>query len=214
MLLLTGRGIILHPLSTGWRVRALLSGSSAALRDHTGVSDHPKIPHHAVVASHDLRAAGHNDGGPSQLPDDAALVPKAEHSAGLAGPHPGIDGAAASADHGARRVPPAAGAEPPSFAADPCSLAEHLWDALLGHGAQHSLGVDAGAAGAESAALGAVSPSPSAQRAVATRGPVDHHPALVGDVVATADHSCNRARGSQRLERKTGKLSQGRLFLE
>lgn len=208
MLLLRGRGITLHHVGTG-----LAHLSTTVLWDHTGVSDNPKIPHHAVVAPHDLRAAGHNDGGPRQLPDDAALVPKAEHLSSLAGRHPGIHAWAPSADHGAGWVPPAAGAEPSGFAADPSSLAKHLWDALLGHRAEDSLGVDAGAAGAESASLGAVAPGPPAQGPIATHGPVGHHPAVIRDVVATADHSCNRARGSQ-LGRKTGQFPQGTLFLE
>lgn len=163
-----------------------------SLRDHAGVSDHPEIPHHAaVVAPHNLRA-GHNHGWPRQLPDDTALAAKTEHSSGLALPHPGGHPRGPGADHGAGRVPSAAGAEPAGFAGDPSGLAEHLRDALLGHGAEDSLGVDAGAAGAEAAALGAVSPGPPAQRAVAAGGPVGHHhPAVVGDVVAAADHGWN-----------------------
>lgn len=196
-LLLTGRGLTLHCVGTG-----LAHLSAAVLWDHTGVSDNPKIPHHTIVASHNLRAAGHNDGGPCQLPDDAALVPKAEHLSSLAGPHPGIQAPAPSTDHGAGWVSPAAGAEASGFATDPSSLAKHLWDALLGHGAEDSLGVDPSTSGAESAGLGAVSPSPPAQGAVATHSPIGHHPAVIRDVVATADHSCNRAHGSQQSGRK------------
>lgn len=183
------------------------SRSSWGLRDHTGVSDNPEIPNHAIVAPHNLRAAGHNNGGPRQLPDNTTLAAKIEHPSGLAGPHPGVEARAGRAEHGAGRAASAAGAEASGLAAEPSRLAEHLGDALLGHGAQHSLGVDAGAAGAEGAALGAVSAGPPAQGAVGTRGPVGRqHPALIGDVVATADHGCNRAHATQQLARKNGRL--------
>lgn len=171
------------------------------LWNNTGVSDNPKIPHHTVVAPHHFGAVCNNDWGAPQLPDDAALVSKADHTTGLASPHPGIQARVSRADDGAGRVPAAPGAESPVFAADSPGLAVHLWDTLLRHRAHDSLGMDSSAPGAEPSVLGAVASGPPPQGAVATRGCVrSQHPAVFGDIVAAADHSCKTAHGINYLE--------------
>lgn len=187
----------------------------AALWDDARVSDNPVVAHHAVVAPHHFRAVGDHDGRAPQLPDDAALVSEADHPTSLASPHPSVQAPVSRADDGTGWVPPAPGTESPIFAVDPSGLAIDLWDTLLGHRTDDSLGVDPSAPGAESSVLGAVSSGPSPQGAVAARSPVcSQHPAVVGDVVAAADHSCKTAHGVNYRERKTGRLSQGKLLHE
>lgn len=138
MLLLVGRETILHHLGgrtcTSERCSPMLPPPQPmALWDNAGVSDNPEVPHHAVVAPHHFRAVGNDHGGAPQLPDDAALVSKADHPTSLASPHPSIQAPVSRADDGAGWVPPAPGAESPVFAVDPSGLAVHLWDTLLGH---------------------------------------------------------------------------------
>lgn len=172
-----------------------------SLWDHTRVSDHPKIPHHTVVARHNLRAVGYHHRRARQLPDDTALIPKADHTARLASSHPSIQAPTGCADDGAGWVPPTTGAEPPGFTIDSSSLAEHLWDTWLSHRADDPLGVDPGAARAESSILGAVTSGPSPQGAVATcRCVGSQHPAVIREVVATADHRCKTAHGMHYVE--------------
>lgn len=201
-MLLVGRETILHHVGRRKRTSkrcpptllAVPPPQLMALGNNTRVSDSAEVPHHAAVAPQRLGAVGNHDGRAPQLPDHAALVSEADHPTGLASPHPTIQAPVARADDGAGREPPALGAESPSFAADPSGLAIDLWDALLGHRANDSFGVDPRAPGAESSVLGAVSSRPSPQGAVAARGCVgSQQPAVVGDVVAAADHSCKTA---------------------
>ena len=223
MLLLVGREAILRRLSgrnysskhCSPTLLAVPPRQLTALWNDARVSDNPVVPYHGVVAPHNFRAVCNDDGRAPQLPDDAALVSEADHPTSLASPHPSIQAPVSRADDGAGWVPPTPGAESPIFAADPSGLTIHLWDTLLGHRTNDSLGVDPSAPGAESSILGAVSSGPSPQGAVATWSPVcSQHPAVIGDIVATADHSCKTAHGINYLERKTGMLSQGKLFHE
>lgn len=209
MLLFEGRKTLLPHLSgrncaSTHRTPLLLAVPALwllSLWDHTRVPDHPEIPHHAIVACHNLRAAGYHHWWTCQLPDDTALVPKADHTARLASPHPGIQAPTGCADDGAGWVPPTTGAEPAGFTVDSSSLAEHLWDTRLGHRADDPLGVDPGTAGAESSVLGAVASRPSPQGAVAARRRVgSQHPTVIRDVVAAADHCCKTAQGMHYLE--------------
>lgn len=191
MVLFVGRETILHHLSDRNCALMVLAAPPLwmSLWNNTGVSDNPEISHHAIVAPHNFGAICNNNRGAPQLPDDTALVSKADHTTSLASPDPGIQARVSRADDGAGWVPAAPGAESPVFAADAPGLAVHLWDALLRHRAHDSLGMDPGAPGAEPSVLGAVASGPPPQGAVATRGCVrSQHPAVFRDIVAAADH--------------------------